>query len=265
MKKLIVMAMLGLTTAWAEAQTASTNELTGAELNARRKESYERFLKKTGGHIVKPGTGKLVFVNLQKKIPASDLQIAAAELERLVQIKIEVVPSDLKISIGNAETSMKSLGANAAVYFVEDPSLPLCLVAPEGSWAIVNGARLTKDSPDAGRLSKRAQAMAWRAFCYVAGGAECGLQNCCLNPARDAKELDALPGPRFCQHPLQSFGPHLAHAGITPFIRTTYRAAVRQGWAPAPTNDYQKAIWEQVNADKERGPTNPIRIAPKQK
>ena len=30
-------------------------------------------------------------------------------------------------------------------------------------------------------------------------------------------------------------------------------------YIPAPTNEYQKAIWEQVKADKERGPTNPIK------
>ena len=29
-------------------------------------------------------------------------------------------------------------------------------------------------------------------------------------------------------------------------------------YIPAPTNEYQKAICEQVKADKERGPTNPI-------
>jgi hypothetical protein len=31
---------------------------------------------------------------------------------------------------------------------------------------------------------------------------------------------------------------------------------------PAHTNEYQKAIWEQVKADKERGPTNPLKIPP---
>ena len=50
--------------------------------------------------------------------------------------------------------------------------------------------------------------------------------------------------------------------GITPYRRTTYREACQEGWAPQPTNDVQKAIWEQVKADKERGPTNPITIPP---
>ena len=29
-----------------------------------------------------------------------------------------------------------------------------------------------------------------------------------------------------------------------------YAIAVRQGWAPAPTNDIQKAVWNRVMAEK---------------
>ena len=36
--------------------------------------------------------------------------------------------------------------------------------------------------------------------------------------------------------------------GMQPFRRTTYRNAVREGWAPAPTNDAQRAIWDAVKA-----------------
>jgi hypothetical protein len=59
---------------------------------------------------------------------------------------------------------------------------------------------------------------------------------------------------------------YLKSLGVTPAEMTTYRKACREGWAPAPTNDIQKAIWEQVKADKERGPTNPLKISmPKRK
>ena len=34
--------------------------------------------------------------------------------------------------------------------------------------------------------------------------------------------------------------------GIKPARMTTYRKAVEEGWAPAPTNDFQKAIWEEA-------------------
>jgi hypothetical protein len=50
-------------------------------------------------------------------------------------------------------------------------------------------------------------------------------------------------------------------------VRTvSYRQACSEGWAPAPTNDAQRVFYEQAKADKERGPTNPIKIPmPKKK
>ena len=53
---------------------------------------------------------------------------------------------------------------------------------------------------------------------------------------------------------------YLKSRGVTSSVMTTYKSACEQGWAPAPTNDVQKAIWERAKSDKERGPTNPIRI-----
>ena len=50
--------------------------------------------------------------------------------------------------------------------------------------------------------------------------------------------------------------------GIDMLRKVSYKKACIEGWAPAPTNDIQKAIWEQVKADKERGPTNPLKIPP---
>lgn len=37
-------------------------------------------------------------------------------------------------------------------------------------------------------------------------------------------------------------------AGIEPVRRTTYKVAVEEGWAPPPTNDFQRAIWDAAHA-----------------
>lgn len=54
----------------------------------------------------------------------------------------------------------------------------------------------------------------------------------------------------------------LPAVGFEPAVVATYLTACREGWAPAPTNDFQRAIWERALSEKERGPTNPIRILP---
>ena len=49
---------------------------------------------------------------------------------------------------------------------------------------------------------------------------------------------------------------NLRTLGVTQPHKTTYRKACMEGWAPAPTNDYQKVIWEELHAK----PTNPLKI-----
>ena len=48
--------------------------------------------------------------------------------------------------------------------------------------------------------------------------------------------------------------------GIIPCRRLIYEDACREGWAPAPTNDYQKAIWESVKAEQSKDPEKAIKI-----
>ena len=62
----------------------------------------------------------------------------------------------------------------------------------------------------------------------------------------DGLPYDALAG---ILHNLKSAGGTISH-------KATYRKACIDGWAPAPTNDYQKVIWEEIHAK----PTNPIKI-----
>ena len=38
------------------------------------------------------------------------------------------------------------------------------------------------------------------------------------------------------------------HFGVKKERRIPYRVAVQEGWAAPPTNDYQKAVWNEVHA-----------------
>ena len=49
---------------------------------------------------------------------------------------------------------------------------------------------------------------------------------------------------------------YMEKCGVTPLRIATYRQACREGWAPAPTNDVQKAIWDKVHAI----PKSPMKI-----
>jgi hypothetical protein len=48
----------------------------------------------------------------------------------------------------------------------------------------------------------------------------------------------------------------LIKVGVTPIRLVTYAKACKEGWAPQPTNDVQKAIWDKVHAM----PATPMKI-----
>ena len=79
------------------------------------------------------------------------------------------------------------------------------------------------------------------------------------------KDLDADPS--VCPSPVvyDKIQQTCRKLGITRPRRISYRRACLEGIAPAPTDDIQRAIWERIKADKERGPTTPITIPPPKK
>ena len=82
----------------------------------------------------------------------------------------------------------------------------------------------------------------------------------------ELSDLDAIPGLDFALDVEARIVNNMNTSGIRPYRIAKYSEAVKEGWAPAPTNDYQKAIWDKVRSEKERGPTNPIEIPmPKKK
>ena len=83
----------------------------------------------------------------------------------------------------------------------------------------------------------------WRALGYLYG---IDFEGCMLHPVKNLEELDELPN-ALSQEALYHIARMLEQSGITPSTRATYRTACKEGWAPAPTNDVQKAIWAEVH------------------
>ena len=76
---------------------------------------------------------------------------------------------------------------------------------------------------------------------------------------------DVFAGETFTMIAVNDVKRLLPHTGFEPAVIATYETACREGWAPVPTNDVQRAIWAKTLDEKERGPTNPIRIEPPNK
>ena len=104
--------------------------------------------------------------------------------------------------------------------------------------AVVNAGKL-RDA-DAAVFERRLKNEMLRAVGFVLGG-YASIYPGVMKPVYKVADLDALP-PVFSP-PVQGF----IHEGAAAFKATIehvpYAVAVKQGWAPAPTNDVQRAIW----------------------
>ena len=200
---------------------------------------------KAGGEVIKPGTftGKVSIVSQQKRLPAADCEAVARMLAELTQCNI--VADD-------------GAGATIKLILIDDKNEPITLVAPEDHWGKLNMARIVEDLPGERAKEKffvpRARKMIIKSLSLLMGGGSSQFAGNIMNAAT-MRELD------LCEESIpvdmvDNYVAYLKAVGVKPAEKTTYRKACREGWAPAPTNDVQKAIWEKVHAI----PDKPITI-----
>ena len=214
-------------------------------LEARQKRRVE-----SGGIVYSEPEGKVFeVVNRQDLLPAEHIKAAADAVMAGTQLPIRVV----------AEVSAAA-GAVLEVVATDSDSTILC--KPEDGWAMLNVKRLMSDNPSGALLEGRLRKEMWRSVGAALGMGVSVYQPCVMRNIRTLQDLDNCRIDRAGPASLNVFTESAQFFGIVSIKRNSYRAACEEGWAPPPTNDVQKAIWEKVQADKERGPTNPITIQP---
>ena len=206
--------------------------------------------KRLGGFLYAPVTGKVVrVVNRQNALPLRDLEKIVNDTCGVVGYVAEIVainPSDGR--------------TGARVELVEDDS-PTLLVAPEDFWCRINILRLTADKPDVKLLRRRVVKEFWRALAMALGAANSNYQPCLMRTISSLKDLDSDDTLVPCPEPYDKMQRTAEKIGLAHPHRVSYKRACQEGWAPAPTNDVQRTIWENVHAL----PTEPIKIQPEAK
>lgn len=224
--------------------------------------SRESFAAKAGGLVGKPNSskGKIVFVNTQSEMDEANIQGAISSLGEI--IAKYAVSSEKDVPDKPLVLKAKH-NADIAVIIVAEDDSPALLAAPEESWTVVNVRALKKNLKSDAAVEKffdsRCRKEIMRGFVCAAGGVGSSFPGNIMNITK-VEDLD------LCDEfvPFDKVGvikQHLKDNGITPVRYATYRIACREGWAPAPTNDVQKAIWDKVHAM----PTEPIKIKPEEK
>lgn len=202
----------------------------------------ERKYRHFGGYIVQPRETKVIsIVSEQSSIGGDVLSGIASEMQALLTIPVVMNANrdaglTLKIREGEADTPL--------------------IVMPDNASAIVNVKALSADNPTRDVLQARVCKELWRGLIYTIGGGNTYVQQCVMKQVSSLAELDALPSKTACPDAFMRVTESAKALGIQPMRRVTYRQACKEGWAPTPTNDVQKAIWDETR----KLPTKPIQI-----
>ena len=218
-------------------------------------QAQENRLRRHGGDIVKPGSqkGTILFVNGQTSVPSAELQKMVDQLVAQSKLNVKIVDDREKVTPKNAAARKAALKADIAVFITECNECDTILLnAPENGWAIVNAAVLFKDAKNDVFKAARLRKESARAFYSVGGAMNSQYPGSAMRSIRQPSDLDKI----LEEVPVDVLGrtlENLESLGVTQLQVTSYRRACEQGWAPAPTNEYQKAIWEKVHQKPTKG------------
>lgn len=242
----------------AEAAKANTNKMTRAQLEQR-----PQVLEKTGGFIDVAAVGTSVVVIDARATPrgsADQFSEVFANLSK-TNVKVEKTPLGDRCAIELAKERLLGEKAGYAIVVYESEKTSGLTVLPEERIVAVNAAKY-KGGDDPLKDEIRVHKEIWRGLGFVAGLGYAPFKNDVLQPVFSVAELDRLEYQVMQPLNFQKMYTALGSFGIKRSRHIPYLTAVHEGWAPTPTNDYQRAVWNRVRAEKERGPANALQIKP---
>ena len=224
-----------------------------------RKAARLKQIADEGGLIRSHPTANVVrFVNAQKLVDDECIAAVARKISEVFSFPVEITSTSRSdatpLSVVFAGFAQPKTGVLVAI--VESDDYPTLTICPENFYAIVNIKRLAIDGPTAELLTARIRKEIWRATMMAVGVGNAASQPDLMRPIRSLRDLDRYPtlesGPESLNVALDG----AEAAGVEQVRRVTYQVACQEGWAPAPTNEVQQAIWDKVHAI----PANPMKI-----
>jgi len=219
---------------------------------------HREFIIRTGGYVIKPDPGNraVVIANAQSRIPTKTFRRALGYLRFAAKINFDL----RDVPTVNEPYAKMVQDTNAAVLVIvvdkKDSSAPIVL-SPDERWCIVNVAALAFDNPGDVVLQARFRAALVRAICYSCGGGSSKNKAVPTAPlSGGVGDYDRLLPESIAPDQVSFMSAYLLELGSRPITRVTYEVACQEGWAAAPTNKIQQAVWNRVHSI----PDKPIKI-----
>ena len=229
-----------------------------ASYAASGQEMTESRMRRTGGYVYKHNgeAKKLVFAVSPDIEDLSPVSNTSKEIEKSLSIQVDVIKLKVNFTLATAQDVCNEISEGAVVYVINDRSLPTILTVPEANWGVLNLHSLKSTETQENIYYSRVSKELWRTFAYVCGVADCSDENCLMQPVFDLTDLDKMRSRTISIEAFMRMSLRMKRLKIQTSKRTTYREACIEGWAPAPTNDIQRAIWERVHSI----PDKPLKI-----
>jgi hypothetical protein len=230
----------------------------GGQAAARSPEEIQAArLARTGGLVTKrePGAA-VVIIDARPAKGAGDLDALKREMESFCMVAFEVRRQplgrrDTPLKVAQAALAGKGAAGAVVVLSEEGADAPGMTVFPEDRMALVNATRISGKGVTPEVAARRVTTQLWRAVCFAAGGVNTRSPHCALSATVLAPDdLDTLSAFMPCPEACAQVEASAAKLGLAKVKTATYRTACLQGWAPAPTNDFQRAIWDEVKSQK---------------
>lgn len=202
----------------------------------------ERKYRHFGGHIYQPQQTKVVCIASDQDVVSGDVLMSiASEMQTILMLPVQV----------NAKSNV----AVRLMVCKSDNPAPL-MVLPDNAAAYINVKALMADNPSTEVLETRVCKELWRGLIYTLGGGNTYAGQCVMKQVSSLSELDAISARTACPDAFMRVAESAGKLGIKSARRATYRQACKEGWAPAPTNEVQQAIWDEVR----KLPAKPLKI-----
>ena len=230
----------------ASASATGNVPLTMESMKAKQAKTQEILMKKVGGLVARPNSqrGEIFYVNCQQRAPKEWIDESIMYFAEETKFKISYKE-------GSFDLAAPKIEGNATLFVIDDENLPAILVAPENRWAFVNVAPIATEKRPAFFQARMKKELS-RGFAYLCGAANSQFPMALTRGIVSRSDLDKNIDYRLPVDLFQRFRTYMDPLGVKPQILVPYRKACQEGWAPAPTNEVQQAIWDKVHAMPEK-------------
>lgn len=226
-----------------------TNDVKAVKVTPYPASKMNEFNKMTGGLVDPPANAKVLLILDARQEDVPELKRLTEATEELAEVAVDTqkITLDDKACPQKVAFDAKTGKAGAVILIYERDGAPVLSAFPEDGVVLLNVLPLVADNPNRKWRIRRSVTEYWRSIAFALGGYGMPTQLCnSMQPIFSLKDYETLRGAGLQPVQFSQIQSSKWKLGITGRNPVPYSTACREGWAPAPTNDVQRAIYEKT-------------------